>query len=182
MSTRSRRAPEAKSKRWIELLPITVLFLIGVLLPVAEHWGTFDHLRGLDKIQEVADNFNLSYKEDASMPVYPDNAAWRPLIELIGKYSKAKLRTDKQPQTIARIKATLSTKEETGPGRLISEWTSPSTPFVVFYQHWPGDSGKSIPPEEVTVVGSIGDLNQWIARSRSDFHFLINDVVLGCWL
>lgn len=175
---------EKHTKRWIELA-VSVLLPIGSLAAIAlEHYGVFDRWRGLDRVEEVADRFAHSYTPDASMPVYPQDAAWQPTIELIEKYSKAKLRTDKQPQTIARLRATLSTKDADG-----FEWTSPSTPFIVFYRHWPGNSGRPIPQDDFTIVGTIGELQSWIAQSKSDFHFLIDDVLLtllaallGYWL
>jgi hypothetical protein len=110
--------------------------------------------------------------------VHVGDAAWEPLIDLIQKYSKTKLRADKTPQTVARLRATLDTQQELGDGAR-SEWTSPSTPFVVFYRYWPGNTGKTIPPEDFTIVGTIGDLQGWIADSKADCHFLIHDIVLG---
>lgn len=98
-------------------------------------------------------------------------------MELIRTYSKARLRTDKQPQTIARFQATLSTKQNL-PDQTW-EWTSPSTPFAVLYFHWPTNTLKQFPPENYTTVGTIGDLQDWIGKSKSTFHFLIHDVVLG---
>jgi len=163
-----------RQKRWIDFV-LSVLLPASILLVVlAEHYGVFESWRGLDLVEEVADRFSHSYTPDASKPVYPEDAAWKPMIELIEKYSKVKLRTDKEPKTIARFQATLSTKEVDS-----FEWTSPSTPFVVLYRHWPENSGPGIPKEDYTVVGSIGDLQSWITQSKNDFHFLINDIVLG---
>lgn len=165
-------------KWWVDLLRAAVLPAMVLLVVLSEHHGIIDHWRGLDRVKAVADNFNLSYAADASTPVYPQDAAWKPLIALIKRYSAAKLRTDKQPQTIARFKASLSTQEPIGGGK-ISEWTSPSTPFVVFYRHWPNNTGQRIPPEDFTIVGTIGDLQNWIAQSRNDFYFVLHDIVLG---
>lgn len=151
------------------LLPICVVLVAG-----AEHFGAFDHLRGLDKVQVVADRFDESYAPDASRPVYPEDTAWKPTIALIEKYAKVKLRADRKPQTIARLRASLSTKDNSG-----YEWTSPSTPFAVLYVRWPRNTGVPIPQEDFSVVGSIGDLQNWIIQSRNDLHFIINDVLLG---
>ena len=174
---RATKAPPKATKRWLELSRLAVLPVIYLLLVIAEHSGLIDHWRGLDRVQAVADRFGLSYAPDASKPVYPSDAEWKPLIDVIQKYSKVKLRTDKQPQTVARFKATLSAQQETGEGKL-TEWTSPSTPFAVMYKHWP-DPGTTFPPEDYTIVGSIGDLQNWIAQSKADCHFLIHDIVLG---
>jgi hypothetical protein len=161
----------------LEFGQVAVLPVICLLLVIAEHNGLIDHWRGLDRVQAVADNFSLSYAPGACKPVYPDDAAWAPLIGLIQEYSKSKLRTDKQPQTVARSVATLSTQQEMGEG-IRSEWTAPSTPLVVMYRRWP-DPGTNFQREEYTIVGTIGDLQGWIAQSKADCHFLIHDITLG---
>ena len=171
------KVPPKAAKLWLELGRAAVLPILYLFLVVAEHSGLIDHWRGLDRVQTVADNFTLSYAVDACAPVYPGDDAWMPLIDLIQKYSKVKLRTDKHPQTVARFGATLSARQELGAGTT-AEWTSPSTPFAVLYSHWP-DHGTTFPPEDYTIVGSIGDLQNWIAKSRADCHFLIRDIVLG---
>jgi hypothetical protein len=48
----------------------------------------------------------------------------------------------------------------------------------VLYRRWP-DPGATFPPAEYTIVGTIGDLQSWIAESKSDFHFYLHDIVLG---
>lgn len=172
----TKTSPKA-TKRWLELSRAAVLPVIYLLLVLAEHYGLIDHWHGLDRVKSVADNFSLSYAPDASAPVYPGDAAWKPLMDLIQKYSKVKLRSDKQPQTVARFVATLSAQQEMGDG-VRAEWTSPSTPFVVIYKHWP-EPGTTLPREDFTIVGTIGDLRDWIAQSKADCHFLIHDIVLG---
>ena len=167
-----------KTKRWIELARAAGLPIIYLLLVLAERGGVIDHWRGLDIAKDVAENFSLSYAPDASKPVHRSDRAWEPLMALISRYSKVKLRADKQPQTVARLVATLSTQQPMGGGQ-VSEWTAPSTPIVVFYRYWPENTAKSIPPEDFTIIGTIGDLQAWIEQSRSDGHFLIHDIVLG---
>ena len=150
------KAPPKATKRWLELSRLAVLPVIYLLLVIAEHSGLIDHWRGLDRVQAVADRFGLFYAPDASKPVYPGDAEWKPLIDVIQKYSKVKLRTDKQPQTVARFKATLSAQQETGEGKL-TEWTSPSTPFAVIYKHsWIEEYGaqQGVPRGSV----SLGDV------------------------
>ena len=164
---------EKRIKKWIELAR-AVLPVFVFLVVIAEHVGAIDRLRGLDKVQQVAYRFSLSYAPDASRPVYPDDAEWKPTIALIKKYSHVKWQADKQPQTIARKVASLSTNDADG-----NEWTSPSTPIFVLYRHWPAHSGVGIPRDDWTIVGSIGDLKGWIERSRSECHFFISDVLLA---
>lgn len=173
----TKASPPRAAKPWLEFGRAAVLPILYLLLVIAEHSGVIDHWRGLDRVQTVADNFSLSYAPNASSPVYPSDAAWRPLIALIQKYSKVTLRTDKQPQTVARFSATLSAQQELEEGAR-TEWTSPSTPFAVLYRRWP-DPGTTFPREDYTIVGTIGDLQSWIAKSKADCHFLIHDVVLG---
>jgi hypothetical protein len=175
-------------KQWLEFALAVGLPAMTLLLVWAEHSGLIDHWRGLDRVQAVADNFSVSYDPNACNPVYPDNPAWKPLIEIIQRYSKSPLRRDRQPQTVARFQATLSGKSDIG-NEHFSEWTAPSTPFVVLYRHWPENTGAEIPRDDFTVVGTIGDLQSWITQSKDDFHFLVNDVVLtfmaltlGYWL
>jgi hypothetical protein len=130
---------------------------------------------GWDSAEKVADRFNHSYTPDASAPVYPDSPERDPTIKLIEKYSRQKLRADRQPGTIARMQASLSTQDAYSG----TEWTAPSTPIVVIYQRWPTNTGAPIPKEGAAIVGTIGDLQNWIAQSKSDFHFLVNDVFLA---
>jgi len=166
------------SKRWAELGRAAVLPFVYLMLVFAEQSGAIDHLRGLDQVSLVAENFSLSYASNACKPIHPDNAAWKPLLGLIEKYSKVKLRPDKTPLTIARVAATFSAQQPLEKGE-ISEWTAPSTPFMVIYRDWSAKRGETISAEDVTVVGSIGDLQTWIAQSKGEFHVLIHDIVLG---
>ncbi len=82
------KASPKVTKRWLELSRAAVLPIIYLLLVIADHNGLIDHWRGLDRVKTVADNFSFSYTPDASTPVYPSDAAWKPLIDLIQKYSK----------------------------------------------------------------------------------------------
>jgi hypothetical protein len=165
---------DSRKKRRIEFAASVVLPLVGLLLLLAEHTGAIDWLRGLDKVEQVADRFDRSYSTDASRRVYPEDAAWKPTIALIEKYSKVKWHAGRQPQEIARLQAKLSSQDEDG-----YEWTSPSTPIVVLYRRWPTTPGLSIPKDDVEMIGSIGELHSWIDRSKSEIHFLINDVFLA---
>jgi hypothetical protein len=166
---------KARIKTGINLGLIVVLPLGLVLLAAGEHTGVFDRWRGLDQVEKVSDSFNHSYGAEPSKPVYPGSPEWAPTLRLIVEYSKHKPRTDREPATIARMQATLSIPEK----NTELEWTSPSTPFVVLYRRWPGNAGKDFTADEYTIVGSIGDLQNWIAQSKAEFHFLINDIILG---
>jgi hypothetical protein len=80
-----------RHKRWLELLRGILIPIALLVVVLAEHYGIIDYLRGLDRVKAVADNFSLSYAPNASTPVYPDNAAWEPLLSLIKEYSSVKL-------------------------------------------------------------------------------------------
>src|SRR5580704_15141722 len=118
------------------LLRLTALALPVLYLAflVADRQGVWSRLQGLDKVDTVAARFEKSYAADASHPVSVGDPEWNPLIQIIYKYSNADLPKDKEPQTVARFKATVSGKQETTDGQLFSEWTAPSTPFAVLYR------------------------------------------------
>jgi hypothetical protein len=178
------RRVKDSTKRRVEFASLVLLPAVGLACVLAEHYGLADRWRGLDLVENVAARFDESYAPDASKPVYPEDAEWKPTIRLIERYSKVKWPPGREPQTIARLQANLSAKDESG-----YEWTSPATPFAVLYVRWPANTGHNLPKEDFAVVGSIGELHRWIERSRNDFHFLVSDcfmtamaVLLGCWL
>jgi hypothetical protein len=153
-------------------LILPVLYLVFLL---ADRAGWWSRLRGLDRVENVADRFEKSYTPDASTPVNIGDPEWVPLIKLIYKYSNAKLPRDKQPQTVGRFQAVASGKLVAGDGQIIGEWTASTTPFAVLSRKWPG---ADIQKEDYRIVGTIGDLRAWIARSKDDLRFLVKDVFL----
>jgi hypothetical protein len=36
-----------------------------------------------------------------------------------------------------------------------------------------------VPPEDYRIVGTIGDLRAWIIRSKDDFRFVMQDILLA---
>jgi hypothetical protein len=104
------------------------------------------------------------------------DSEWGPLLKLTYQYSRAEFPTYKQPLVIARSTASLSTK--TPPvGPLISEWTVPSTPLYLIYREWP--AGNDIQKEDYRVIGTIGDLRDWISKAKDSRRFWVQDVFLG---
>lgn len=73
---------------------------------------------------------------------------------------------------IARFSAVASAKIDLAPGKF-AEWTAPTTPLVLLYREAP------LSWDDTLVVGDIGDLPIWIDKSKSDFRFLIQNVLLG---
>ena len=156
-------------------------FTLAVILPAltvctltAERFGVVSRLLGLDLVQAVEGRFQQSYGSKPSAPLYRGDPAWAPTLELIEKYSAVKLLPNRQPEMIARFRATLATEDAGG-----YQWTSPSTPIAVLYGKWPINPQTRIPNRDATIVGTIGQLQTWITRREAEVHFLINDVILG---
>ncbi len=149
--------------------------LLYLTFLIADRYGVWSRMRGLDKVEAVATRFEQSYSPDASRPVSVGDPEWKPLIHLIYQYSNVDFPKNKEPRTVARFSATLSGKQ-TGPeGQVFSEWTAPSTPFAVLYRRWPG---QDVPKEDWRIAGTIGDLRAWILRSKDDLRFFVKDVFL----
>lgn len=158
------------------LLPLA-LYLVFI---VSERKGYWDQLRGLHLVQEIAERFERSVGPDDAIPVRAGDPQFAPTISLIQRYSPKKLASDKTPQVIARGRANVYDAQPQGPDEKLAQWTSPVTPVVVFYYDWPNvkfPDGK-IPTDQYIVIGTLGDLHEWIARSREDFHFLFVDLLL----
>ena len=76
--------------------------------------------------------------------------------------------------TFARTQAISSAQTAAG------EWTAPTTPVVLFYRKWPDPgSGAFKPGQDAFIVGTIGDLHDWIRRDRADFDFVWRTIVFG---
>jgi hypothetical protein len=156
-------------------LTLVILPLLYLAFILADRAGVWDRLSGLDLVEEVAARFELSYAPNASAPVRLGDKEWEPLLKLVCKYSHAQFPADKQPRVIARYKALISAKiPEEGP--VIAEWTSPSTPLYLLYRDWPGNE---VPREDYRIIGTIGNLREWISEAKDYRRFLVQDVFLG---
>lgn len=156
--------------RWLGVIfsGLSVLFAISVYLGVWNSW------RGNDLAAAVAARFDKSYAEDASRPVRPADKEWSSVVRIIKKYSPAKLPTDRQPRVLARGAAVASFKDAAG-----IEWTAPTTPLALFYREWPTGSPDPIPPSDWVIVGTIGDLHNWIRSDAADFDYLVRTIIFG---
>jgi hypothetical protein len=159
-----------------------VLNLVLLILPflylgfiLADRAGVWDRLSGLDLVEEAATRFELSYAPNASEPVRVGDKEWEPLLKLVYRYSHAQFPVEKQPRVIARFKALLSARTPTD-GLVESEWTAPSTPLALLYRDWPGNE---VPREDYRIIGTIGDLREWISKAKDYRRFLVQDVFLG---
>jgi hypothetical protein len=95
-------SPKA-AKPWLELSRAAVLPIVYLLLVMVEHYGLIDRWRGLDRVKGVADNFSLSYAPRASVSVYPNDAAWKPLIDLIQKILEGQIASRQAPANCREI-------------------------------------------------------------------------------
>ena len=166
-----------KVKRILACILLALPFIyLGFI--VADRLGIWDRLTGLNLVEKVATRFDLSYADDASSPVRVGDAEWNPLLTLVYRYSKDSFARDKTPRVFARFRASLSSRTPSE-GPIFSEWTAPSTPIVLIYVEWPQNSGKSIPPDLFRVVGTIGDLHEWISKEKDRRRFWVQDIFLG---
>jgi hypothetical protein len=174
----NRRVTTVSSKRkqrLVKFVSAIVLPVVYVGFVITEHAGVWDRLHGLDLVEDVAGRLETSYAEGVDRQIGPDEEAWEPLIKLIYEYSNVELPMDKEPKMVARYVAISSAKIELGKSKF-AEWTAPATPIVVLYRE---RTGQEVSPEDVRLVGSIGDIRTWIRRSKNDFKFLVHDLFLG---
>jgi hypothetical protein len=156
------------------VLLILPLLYLGFIF--ADRFGVWDRLGGLDLVEHAATNFELSYAPDASTPVRLGDKEWVPLLKLTYKYSNAQFPTDKQPLLFARFVA-ISSGRTPSEGPVLGEWTAPSTPLALLYRDWPGHGDIQL--ADYRVVGTIGDLREWISKAKDYRRFLVQDVFLG---
>jgi hypothetical protein len=149
--------------------------IVSVVFAVMTYFGVWNHLRGDDLVAEVAARFDKSYSEDASIPVRRNDKDWQPLLRIITKYTHAELPHDREPFVFARFSAVSSAKTEAG-GKVIAEWTAPTTPVAFIYKDWPG---QEVPKEDYRIVGSIQDLHEWIRTDEADFDFFCRTIIFG---
>lgn len=155
------------------LLPILYLMFI-----IPDRLGFWDWITGLELVENVSDRFQSSYRDYASRPVLAGDKEWKPLLRLLRTYSTAKFRTDQEPGVFARAQATLATRTPaTGP--IEFEWTAPSTAIYLLYCNCGPASGVPIRQEDIVVVGTIGDLTNWISEAKDRRRFFVQDVFLG---
>jgi hypothetical protein len=173
MGDRGRRPLNAKFLLNVLLLVLPLCYLAFL---VADRTGVWDRLSGLDLVEGASANFDLSYAPDASIPVRVGDKEWEPLLKLAYRYSNAQFPTDKQPLLFARSVA-VSSGRTPSEGTVLAEWTAPSTPLLLLYHDWPGHG--EIQPADYRVVGTIGDLREWISKAKDSRRFWVQDVFLG---
>jgi hypothetical protein len=158
--------------RWTGVA-LSILSVAFAVVSYTTHWDWW--LRD-DMVEKVTDRFDLSYAKDAGLPVQRGDPEWAPLLRLIERYSphRGELPKDRPPMTVARFQAITAAQTAAG------EWTAPATPVALIYRKWP-DPGSGVykPGQDWFVVGTIGDLHDWIRRDRADFDFFWRTIIFG---
>jgi len=155
--------------------PVAAVFaILPVVILLAVYFGALDSWLQISTLDKVAEHFEQSYAPHASHPIRPWDAEWAPTIRLIKAYTRVSLPKDRQPRIIGRYVAISSAQEVIGKGQ-IAEWTAPSTPMLVLYKDWPGNT---LAPDDWR-IGSIGDFRSWINQYRDKWKFLVDDVLLA---
>ena len=153
-----------------------MLAVLSVAFAIVSYTTRWDWLLHDDMVEKVASRFDLSYSNDAALPVQRGDPEWAPLLRLIEKYSPGNggLPKDRPPMTFARAPAITSAQTPFG------EWTAPSTPVLLLYRKWPDPgSGEFKWGQDAFVVGTIGDVHDWVRRDRADFDFLWRTIIFG---
>jgi hypothetical protein len=153
-----------------------VLSFLSVAFAVVSYSTRWDWWLHDDMVEKVAERFDLSYSQDAGLPVQRGDPEWIPVLKLIQRYSphRGELPKDRPPMTVARFQAITAAQTAAG------EWTAPTTPVALLYRKWPDPgSGTFKPGQDAFIVGTIGDLHDWIRRDRADFDFLWRTIIFG---
>jgi hypothetical protein len=150
------------------------LSLISILFLVADHYGFSDWWLGIDTLKRISARFNRNTGPDASLPVYEGDPEWDVVLSLVTTYSNVAIPIGKQSNALAREPTTLSAAQ--GP----NQWTVPITRLVLFFYHWPEQTGRTLTPnEDYIVIGTLGDFQSWISQKQADFHFKVKDLIIG---
>lgn len=158
-----------QSIRWFGV----VLSGVAVLFASLSYWGFWDFLRGDDLLIGLAQRLDTSYAE-VSRQVRPVDPEWEPLMRVITHYTHADLPKNRQPVVFARFVAVSSFKTDAG------EWTAPTTPMALLYKQWPAPgTGPFKINQDAWIVGTLGDLHEWIRRDEGDFDFVWRTIIFG---
>jgi hypothetical protein len=158
--------------RWAGVA-LSILSVAFAFVSYTTHW---DWLLRDDMAEKVAERFDLSYSNDVAHTVQRGDPEWAPLLRLIEQYSpyRGELPKDRPSMTVARFQAITSAQSAAG------EWTAPTTPIALMYRKWPDPgSGAFKRGQDAFVVGTIGDLHDWIRRDRTDFDFFWRTIIFG---
>ncbi len=156
--------------RWLGVM----FSLLAVIFAALGYAGIWSKLRGDGTVAKFANGLDTSYAEDVKRVVYPMDPEWIPLLRIIRTYTAQKLPHDRQPMVFGRGQAITSAKSDVG------EWTAPTTPILLIYKEWPnGGNGPIEKGRDFFVVGTLGDLHEWIKRDQADFDFFWRTLIFG---
>ncbi|AZG76335.1 hypothetical protein [Methylocystis rosea] len=155
--------------RWVGVC----ISAVSVLFAILTYLGVWNEWRGDNALADVAARFDSSYSKDAGRPVRPGDNAWPALMRVIASYSNAQLPTGREPKVFARFAAIASAQNDRG------EWTAPTTSVVLLYREWPAPGTGEVPPRDFVIVGTIGDLHNWIQWDKSDFDYFTRNILFG---
>lgn len=178
-SGRNLRTPTSRVFPLIRKYSVLVLSFIGIGFLVLDHFGVWDHLRGIDQLQQFAARLDTSYGT-VPLQLRPEDAGWNAVISLIHDYSSAQLPPQRKPKAFARFPA-LSSSFAGSEQNPIAR-TAPATPIALIYVESPTADGRDIDPSDYRIVGTIGDLHDWIRRKQENFKFWVYDIFLGAIL
>jgi hypothetical protein len=167
------RGVSMAGKHLLALGRLVIMPVLFILFAVTDHYGVWDTLRGLNNVEAVAKRMNLSYQE-AQRQYRPGDKEWSDTVALIKRYTKADIPLGRDPLVLTRSQAIASSKLDLG-GGISAEWTAPNTPIMFLYKELPLPSGSP----DVVVVGDIADLFTWVDKSKTDFRFYIQNVLLA---
>src|SRR5713101_7070800 len=102
-SLSDKKTPESKTALHVAKLILLLPLALYLAFIIPESKGYWDHLKGLDLAQQIAERFERSVGPDDAVPVRAGEKEFEPAIALIKKYSATKLANDKTPQVIARL-------------------------------------------------------------------------------
>lgn len=145
----------------------------SVLFALLSYCGFWDRLRGDGLLGRYATRLEHSYF-DVPSPVRPADPEWKPLLRVVKRYTSATLPRDKDPKVFARLPAVASATS------MFAEWTAPTTPVVLIYRDWPTNTPDVLKPKhDYWLVGTIGDLHEWIRKDQADFDFFWRTLIFG---
>jgi hypothetical protein len=159
----------------LKFVAAAIMPAIYLAFVITDHYDVWDEVRGLNDVKVVAARMNTSY-EEVQRQYRPSDKEWKATVDLIKKYTKSQLPPGREPLVVMRYGAITSAKLDLGYGKF-AEWTAPTTPLALLYHEFP--TPGSIKPEDIVIVGQIGDLFAWIDKSKTDFRFFVQNVLLG---
>ena len=156
--------------RWTGVA-LSILSVVFAFVSYSTRWDWWLHD---DMVEKVADRFDLSYSNDATLPLQRGDPEWAPLLRLIEQCSprRGELRTV-HLMTFARFQAITAAMTAAG------EWTAPATPVVLLCRKWPDPVSGDF--KRTRRIRHRHDRRppDWVRRDRADFDFFWRTIFFG---